>query len=696
MAIFPAAPIAGSERPTSGSNPFAPGNLGGSRVKLDERQRIMRQVDVVRSILEKTDRIVTGRPLTIHITDPPSSIEGSPAWTDGDRIFFNRKEIEKDVANRNQNNAEFVVTWKGANYHEVGHVLFSPRMQDPLMRWLLEKIKITQDSTWFWAYNALEDQRIEMLYTSLYPSTLPYFRAVALRWLVTDTSALGRVFPLIHGRKFLPHNVRVAVRRAFKVITATEPDLAVKFGKVIDAYLRLVLPMDDLKARKLIEAYYNLIRSSNFGQTPLPDLPCADNGKGKKVPAPDSDNVIKSSNPAVKGQKRASEKVKDQLDSEAGDDLDDMWGDESSDGGEDGEGEGKGKFSDGKGKDENSDKPDFDPNKKVEQSSTWTPGTSADDPLGESPDGEPANESPDAPVVPDLTSAIQDAMRKVQDALDAAMDSIDLVEDVRDTMRAIHTAGAADGTVVSQDYGNHKVTHVEPEELAAQRAITQQLQTIQLDLEPVWLRSQPVGRINATRVLQHAADSSMIDIFDQWDEGNEEEAGVEVVILIDLSYSMGGQIAGASRALWALKRSFDIVEIRTTVIGFSDAHVVMYKPDAKSAAAQVPIFEVIGGTVPDSALREAYNILSRSDQLNKVLVAITDGAWQGDVGEQDTIIAALRRDNVVTALVALGHTAMTWGGTHNMEIAVTCEHVREITQFVNRIVSSLLKQVVMH
>src|SRR5688500_6942992 len=112
-------------------------------------------------------------------------------------------------------------------------------------------------------------------------------------------------------------------------------------------------------------------------------------------------------------------------------------------------------------------------------------------------------------------------------------------------------------------------------------------------------------------------------VFDKWYEGTEDATSAEVVICLDLSGSMAGVIAECSRSLWILKSAFEKCEIRTTVLGFSDTHSVLFQPNEK-AGSSVRMFMASGGTDPTESVRQAFNILMGSQATNKFFIAITD------------------------------------------------------------------------
>ena len=58
-----------------------------------------------------------------------------------------------------------VANLRGLNFHELSHILYTPRQGSEIVTWVKE-------NDLFKAFNALEDQRIETLFTSRFPSTV--------------------------------------------------------------------------------------------------------------------------------------------------------------------------------------------------------------------------------------------------------------------------------------------------------------------------------------------------------------------------------------------------------------------------------------------------------------------------------------------------------------------------------------------
>ena len=181
----------------------------------------------------------------------------------------------------------------------------------------------------------------------------------------------------------------------------------------------------------------------------------------------------------------------------------------------------------------------------------------------------------------------------------------------------------------------------------------------------------------------------IFEVFRAYDEGSEEETGVEAVVLMDVSGSMSSVMAQASGSVWVLKRAFDRLGIRTTAIVFDTAHYVLYQPSEK-AQSRVPIVETLGGTDPTSALVEAHKILNKSFAPNKVLITVTDGSWSGPEDKRLGIMRHLHQQGVTTMLLGLDG-ALTYG-KRGHQVGHDIKSVVELPKAALKLVAELLRK----
>lgn len=611
------------------------------------------RLDAWRSVFQKTDRILSEQKVTVSIVDQPDQMgmNDVPAWSDGLDIFLSGPKV-KEMLSVNDKLAA-VLRLKGLNYHELCHVLYTPRMTDELCRRLVKKVQDTSDHKWWYAFNALEDQRIETWFTSTYGASRRYFEATILEWIIKNGSAESAV--LIYGRKYLTPRIRVQAGRVFRKRYGKA--LYDEFQTCIDEYLTLVLPADSIKAMSLIMTYVELLDKMRAAHgAPLPVLVMNDNG-GAECPGHNQPGVARQGrvyvSPARDARNKAVEAVEDAIDADAEEEARRAEGD--------GDGSGKPPQSqDGEGESEDAAGNSGGREQGDQQSGKGTTSSSPTSETGQGNEtgagaGDGAVDNHVAPKGDE--KSLQEEMAELQDEAHDGMDEVRedewVQQDVDNVLDAIKAA-EHNGRMNAQGKAVGGAT-TPPKDGAnmAVRRVHDILSRIRQDAEPETLWRQVHGRLDARRYVQREAHE--VDVFKTWDHGNEEETGVEAVLLVDVSGSMQAALPDASMAMWALKRAFDKLDIRTTVLIFDTVHSVLYQPSEKAAAGGIPVLRPGGGTDPTSALRQAERILTKSQSPNKVLITVTDGQWGGGTQGEET------RRRLLKHLHSIGVTSMLLG-----------------------------------
>lgn len=213
-------------------------------------QEHIAKLNDVSVVYTKADSIITGEDITVSVTDDKEM--DTTAYNDGKKIVFNANLLEEldDYT---------ITSLHGFNYHEVAHVMYSPRAGSELGKWIIaNRMKR--------AYNMLEDSRIERLITAKYPSTRLYLEACITDYMLKgDTNEWGDYFPLITGRKYLDLELRQAVANRF--IKTAGVEIAEDIASIIHEYRTLVLPSDKDKAMNLIERFAKYTGLDEQGQS---------------------------------------------------------------------------------------------------------------------------------------------------------------------------------------------------------------------------------------------------------------------------------------------------------------------------------------------------------------------------------------------------------------------------------------------
>lgn len=268
------------------------------------------RVEAWRTVLQKADRILSGQPVTVQVTDANGvGTAGVPAWSDGANIHLNKEMLAELIRKRDPLTA--ILRLKGLNYHELCHVLYTPRMSDDYPKRVLAKAKDTGDKSWWYAFNALEDQRIETWFTATYGASRRYFEAIILEWIIRDGNAEAAT--LVYGRKYLTPAIRVQAGRVFEKKYGAQ--LYTDFKVVIDEYIALELPTQSTKAMVLLTEYHELLaKMQSAHQAQLPPLVVMDNGMQDGVPERSTAGAVRTGRVLVRQARKAQKKAEDAID----------------------------------------------------------------------------------------------------------------------------------------------------------------------------------------------------------------------------------------------------------------------------------------------------------------------------------------------------------------------------------------------
>jgi hypothetical protein len=211
-------------------------------------------------IYSRADSIITGDKVEVKIDDDPN-LE-TTAYNDGKAIVFNASLLE-DIDDNT------IVSLHGFNYHEVGHIQYTPRANSELGQWVIQ-------NKYKRCLNILEDSRIERLLVAKYPATQPFLEASTLEYILKgDSSEWASLFILITGRKYLDINIRqeIATRFATNFGQAT----AITLADIIHEYRTLSFPKDYDRAKRLIAEFAKYMGDDD--DNPPPFMPKNDKGE---------------------------------------------------------------------------------------------------------------------------------------------------------------------------------------------------------------------------------------------------------------------------------------------------------------------------------------------------------------------------------------------------------------------------------
>lgn len=453
---------------------------------------------------------------------------------------------------------------KGVTLHELCHVLYTPRRS--------AKPTCDMPADLRFAYNVLEDQRIESLFTARYRPSIPFFRYIVLKHIasqMTDPERNWSIYFLLAGRKYIDADTRKAARDA--CVARLGENVASEIDRIVGRYRYLIFPADAAEAMDLCQQLHDLLSAQTTHiPNPTPGNESStvdqhDHKAGRPAPVPEQ-----------RQDQQAMQEMDEELDNPAGGDAD-----SDSDGDADGE-DGAAKGSDG---DDNADA-----------------GTPADI----------------------LQDAIKAALNESRPHMQREGDSLH-----KSVSRTIKRVEGTDLVPRVNDTVGIRYESVQPWMRRTVSTIIDGFMRVQADSEPEYHRDQAFGSLNPEAVM--VSRKAHFDVFDQYDEGNEDGLSFEVVILVDRSTSMhygpGSDTEQAYQALWILQRACQTIGIPVTVLGYSDHGSMVATSTTPVRADRYSVLPTIGGTSPDQALQWASTIVKGSQQIHRLVFTITDGQW---------------------------------------------------------------------
>ena len=549
------------------------------------------------------------RPIKVELVGNDHNAPDAPAWSDSDNIWFKRKDLG-DITK-----PEVVTSIKGLSLHEISHILLTPRAGSNLAK-DVQRAKIWR------AFNALEDQRIEMMMTKRFGNVADWLTATIAQFIINDPKQHSLAFPLLYGRKYLPQQLLDQVTKLYE-----RPQDVVELASLIDRYIVLNLadPKNYNTAFDIIKRYDELV---NQLESQNPDAPWLPQGGWDRIGDPNGHDKRKGgewkSSKSKPMDKNQQEKLADRIAKSLANQAPPVPGDGKAgagDAGADGDGDQLG----GNGA-----------------------GTGGGD--------------------PDLT----DSARQVLDDVLKAK-----AKEIANTVKQYN----ADADLTSKEVSTPKRLGSRNEPIAAEaitasRSFANELERLRGEHDPGWNRRVEQGKLNVQR---YVTGCEVDEAFDEWDMGREDAVDIECVIMLDVSPSMGDAIRGAYESMWAIKRAMDKVNASTTVLAFSHESYVLYGAEER-AGSLMKYGGIGGGTAPLESLKYGKYILAESKRAIKIAIVITDGVWS-DTDACDDILRELRRGGVLTALAFVeggGWWAPEKIDSHGCEVAVNISDISDL------------------
>lgn len=639
--------------------------------------------------LTKTDRIITGNP-AIQVLMKFNQSQVASCTNGRDITIF--PQAIPDVGS-----SSTLVTLLGLNYHEVAHVLLSPRNDHNF------RVKV-QRSGYHMAFNMLEDQRIEALFGARYGSASKFFAAPVMKLIVENKEAWPTAHLLTYGRRYLPLEIRNLIGAQF---TGSD-DLKDEAEIVIDRFRKITFKEEREydTAYRLVARFHEILSklSQELGPDclkPLQEKGCASELEEGRM---DKESVAASS------RRLEDNDVDQDAAEEKGRDGSGFWDEEDED--EDGESESGGSDDDDYEDDDDSDETDsgsVDGEDQEDEPSAAEPGGGGADPDSEaggesnlpgdpsgsgssSGDGEDGDDSGNSPN--GLGAGDQEGVTDhAPNLTELAQEIVDAVNEDPEVQEAVNMIRAAMDDLRSLDLDLPQLEGVKvpvSEKLAsASRAAAVKLQRMFEDLEAGWAYGADTGRLNAGAVMQNPNDPDVW--FDDWTEGHTQDAGLEAVIAIDVSGSMASNDpeSHASEALWMLSRSLEEIDAKVSAIAFGSNTEKLKGRDETVSASEVTMYPRDAySTVPAGALIEARRILGESDRPNKLFVVLTDGVWSSPTGQPlRPLVEAIDATKVFLGL----KSSFAHDYVKAFDVAATLKDASGLVSVVQSFVESMLR-----
>ena len=559
-----------------------------------ERQAKFRRFDSIAGVYQTADSILTNSSITVRAGDFTEIQSKAVAWSDGANIYLNA-ELLDDISD------ESIISLNGVNYHEVAHLLWTPRKGTEFMKTIMSENLLQY-------FNVLEDSRIENFMVTKFPSTKLSLVKSSLTYLIEncEPTQIANAYPVICGRTHLPIKVRQAVANEFVSMFGSE--LATRISAIANEYRTLSLPVkvESDRALELVREFASLIKFDSNNSQPRQ----GEDGKatlGEASPCSERE-------PMKSGKYQSGKKQSEIADNAVNGEQENLDGNSKSD-----QEPKQGNKSDQKSKlDDNS-------------ASTGIGGNS--DKLAKSDNNPVADES------------IADLLRE---AISEVMNNQEVKAEAKQVRNAIR---ASDKSFTGMGKAGFRNEPADIEAKSNAKAFSNELIQLQIDNDPAWQRHVPAGKLNIQRTMNMDINDINI-LFDRWDTGNDN-FDIEAVVLVDNSGSMQSMMSEACKSAWTIKRALESIEARTTVYTFDDETKLLYSADDK-ASINYRAVNAGGTTNPIEGLLEAENIFATTRRKTKLLLIVTDGEWYQE--EQNNAIIKRINDieGAVTSVVFIG------------------------------------------
>lgn len=686
---------------------------------------LITRLEGLRRALELTDRVLSGQKATLKF-NLVCAENAEPALSYGSDIQVNVGLI-RDLGSNSA-----LVKILGLNYHEVGHVRYG--VNPGRLSSLLEQT----NHRFLEAFQVVEEARIETLLSAKYEKMKKYFTYAVVEFFVEDKRTWDSAFLFTHGRKYLPSEIRRTFREIFEKTHGKK--VAREFADLIDEYRILSFRKEPGRAEgaRIIDEFAKLLGKLGFpelaphksGRTKqsgvTPDSDTEDDAEQAKRQSIQQEEEEAQEDTSVEDKEEEtseeeeedfeeepdseseeddddgeeeddsedeSDSGSDDVSSGVGQDNDDQSDDESGSSDQDEEDGEEPEGSDG-GEDQEEDPSsgdgargdsDSESQDDADQDSDGEGGDEGDDSDGLSEGGDPADGvgSCDRAEGSDDTSALDS--EELEEALAELISGVLDNEEVQADLD--HFRGAMeDESSLSSLLDRHpsskseRLIPVTLDMIQESARLGDVLRQLWAQMEPGWKYGLSEGtRIDMNRAATVTEPDDYDSIYVDWEEGQQENSGIEVVIAADESGSMSGLVGEEtslnlpsrgsilSKNVWELMFALHEVDAAVTVLTYSNMARTLYDRNDQVSAGGYAEIKPSGGTNPTPAVKEARRILTMSEMKHKVFIVISDGEW----GRNSEISRSLEiLDEALKVMILIGNGGMYFSSAYTSQFDV--------------------------
>jgi hypothetical protein len=231
------------------------------------------KIDSLTAVYAKADSVLSSETIDVKVVDEPD--KPNPAWTDGKIISLNKAVLD-DITNLTD---ESLTVLNGINYHELAHILFSPRVNTKFAKWVMEKQYLA-------TCQLLEDIRIETKLIAMYPSTKPFIESTFYRHVLNTNGLVSlrpELFARVYGAKYISLDIRQEIVNQHKQVLTAE--VMQDIANLVNEYRLLSYPRDYQKGMDIIEKFSKYVALPQ-GNAQKEAVGCSNqpfNGKGRPI-----------------------------------------------------------------------------------------------------------------------------------------------------------------------------------------------------------------------------------------------------------------------------------------------------------------------------------------------------------------------------------------------------------------------------